>query len=124
MEKEVIINSLALDQNYKYQNICITHSYKHKEIGAYINTHIYISQLCLLKRPRGNDTPVTMSTRASRVWFLNTILKKEKEQGFLEKCIISGLEQGKYKISLKHLPMLKRNCSKIDENFKKKQEET
>lgn len=46
--------------------------------------------------------------------------KKRKKQGTLEKCLVPGLENGKHKMSLKHLTVPKaRHCSKHDRDMVK-----
>lgn len=66
----------------------------------YINVHVHLFLLCQQKDPKINDIPKTRSIPSS------------KEPHSLEKWLIPGIRQRRYKMSLKYLVLPKRKkCS-------------
>lgn len=63
------------------------------DLLAYMSfMHTQVSQLCLLRQPGRNDTPIVMSTLVPRSWFPVTSLDK-KNQSSLEKWLISKTQK-------------------------------
>lgn len=58
--------------------------------------------LCQLRGPKRNDTLVATSTPRAQILVLTSFFNK-RNQGFQEKWLIPGPEQGIHKISLEHL---------------------
>ena len=66
--------------------------------------HIYIYFLFWpLKLSKWNDTTVAINTSDVQILVSKDYSPIERSQDFLEKCLISGLEQGTWKVSLEYL---------------------
>lgn len=65
-------------------------------------THIYNFKLCLLREPRNNQVPVTMSAPAAQILIskYHSLIKRTKS---LEKWPILELGREIYKINVEHL---------------------
>ena len=63
---------------------------------------LYIFLLCQLRRPKSNDTLVTMSTPSDQSWFLTPFANKTNQVS-LEKWMNLGLGQDIYKMNLHDL---------------------
>lgn len=93
---------------YAYLNIyiCMYDIPKYIYIGMYVYTYlnIFLSSVCW-KGQENKSTTITMSTQ----WpdLVSNTIPHQRNLGSLEKWLILGLEQGKSKISLKHLVILK-----------------
>lgn len=77
---------------------------KHLQVCVYVQfgIHKYISLLFHLKGPRMNNTSGTISTHSTQILFLNFFFN-QKNHGSLEKWLILGQGQRKYKMSLQLL---------------------
>ena len=60
---------------------------------------------------RNNDIPIAKSTLVYRS------TKRKRNQGSLEKWLIPGIGQGRYKMSLDHLVREERKCSKKERDM-------
>lgn len=62
---------------------------------ACVHIHTYISQLCVLKRPGSNDTPVPVSTPSAQILVSKYHSRIKETRSCLEKWLMLGLGQEK-----------------------------
>lgn len=66
-----------------------------------VSVCVYVSQLCLLMGPRGEDTLLAKSMLIAQI-LVSKLLSTKVPKPALEKWLILGLRHGQYKRSLEH----------------------
>lgn len=88
---------------YWYELMIVTDGWIYKVIDMCLYLiHTRISQLCLRRGSKNNDTSVATNRVSVQILVFKMLFPTRKIQGYLEKWLIPKLEQEKYKTKLEH----------------------